>query len=56
MLVELRWSLRKALSYEETLIDSDTTVNDLVTLTEARNGKFAFTWEQARFTVETSKP
>jgi hypothetical protein len=54
-MVNLRWSLTKALNYEEQLIDGETTIDQLVTLTQARGGKYAFSWEANRFTVETNR-
>lgn len=49
-----RWSVTKALHYEERAIDWDTTVENLLTLTRARGGKYAFSYERARFAIETA--
>jgi hypothetical protein len=37
-LIDLRWTLRKALDYEDRMIDGETTIDQLTTLARARGG------------------
>lgn len=48
----LRWSLAKSLAYENQLVDSETTVDQLVTFARARSGRFATSHEDAKIIVE----
>ena len=52
-IVELRWTLKKAMQYEAELIHDQTTVTDLLLLTRARGGKYAFSFLDGRFTIQT---
>jgi hypothetical protein len=48
----LRWTLAKALAYEARLINGDTTVDELITLARARNGRVATKHLDARIVTE----
>jgi len=50
-LVDLRWSLAKALAYEARGIDGGTTIDHLVTITRSHGGYQVFTHDDAQLTV-----
>lgn len=51
-IVQKRWTLRKALAYEENPIDESTTVAKLIDLARSRGGRAYVEFEDARLTVE----
>jgi hypothetical protein len=58
-IVNLRWSVRKALEYEEKIIDGESTLNQLIVLARARGGRAIFEHqdynELYKITIERTK-
>lgn len=51
-IVQKRWTLRKAMAYEESAINESTTVQELVDLARSRGGRAQVEFDDARLTVE----
>lgn len=51
-IIHKRWTLRKALAYEENSINESTTVLELVDLARSRGGRAYVEFEDARLTIE----
>jgi hypothetical protein len=58
-IVDLRWSVRKALEYEDKIIDGESTLNQLIVLARARGGRAIFEHqdynELYKITIERTK-
>jgi hypothetical protein len=50
--VNQRWSVAKAINYEERMIDGTTNVDTLITMSRARGGRLTTTHDDARILVE----
>jgi hypothetical protein len=51
-IVHKRWTLRKALAYEENAVNESTTVRELIDFATSRGGRASVQFEEARITVE----
>lgn len=51
-IVQKRWTLRKALAYEENAINESTTVEELIDLARSRGGSAVVEYEDARLTIQ----
>ena len=51
-IVHKRWTVRKALAYEENAVNESTTVRELIDFASSRGGRASVQFEEARITIE----